>query len=172
MIEKKLKYFESDLDTAFPHPSQRKPSFSEAPFSWKNKYFLFKTLTQNAKRSINGTIFISVPPISIIPNCISQKGVLHLPLDKMIEKAYELIMKKRIERVGEEFYNVVGEHGTYTVARKIDGSVSCSCPGFRQKGKCSHSFAVLMLNDRALFRNVQKEFRKARRHFVSESTQR
>ncbi|MEM2914722.1 MAG: SWIM zinc finger family protein [Candidatus Bathyarchaeia archaeon] len=95
-----------------------------------------------------------------------------MPLDKMFEKAYELILKKRVERVGDEFYNVIGKHGTYSVACKIDGTVSCSCPGFARKGRCSHSLAVMMLNEPNLLRNIQKEFRKARGHVLSESIQR
>jgi len=70
----------------------------------------------------------------------------HLPLDKMIEKAYKLLRGKRIEQIGEGLYNVVGDHGTYTVARKMDGTVTCNCPGFISKNRCSHSLAVLMLS--------------------------
>src|SRR3989337_2760966 len=51
-------------------------------------------------------------------------GVSHLPLDKMVEKAYELILKKRIERVGEEFYNVVGEHGKLTELSAVAAQVT------------------------------------------------
>jgi len=79
----------------------------------------------------------------------------------MIEKAYDLIQKGKAEHIGEGVYNVVGEHGTYTVAQKIDGAVNCNCPGFIRRGRCSHSLAVLMLTKPALLRSVEKEISKA-----------
>jgi len=83
-----------------------------------------------------------------------------LPIDRMIEKAYNLIQKGRVEHIGEEAYNVVGDHGTYTVVRKIDGTVNCNCPGFARRGRCSHSLAVLMLNQPLLFKSIREEIRK------------
>jgi len=80
-----------------------------------------------------------------------------LPIDKMIEKAYELIQKKRVEPIGDMLYNVIGDHGTYTVGQKNDGTVSCNCPGFARKRRCSHSLAVLMLTQPSLLRAVEKE---------------
>jgi hypothetical protein len=71
-------------------------------------------------------------------------GELYLPLDRMIEKARKLMRSGRIEYTGDGLYNVIGDHGTYTVARKIDGTVSCSCPGFIKKKRCSHSLAVIL----------------------------
>lgn len=68
-----------------------------------------------------------------------------MPLDKMIEKARKLMRSGRVEYIGDGLYNVVGDHGTYAVARKFDGTVNCSCPGFRRKKRCSHSLAVLLL---------------------------
>jgi hypothetical protein len=79
----------------------------------------------------------------------------------MIEKAYDLVQKRKAEHIGEGVYNVVGEHGTYTVAQKIDGTVNCNCPGFVRRGRCSHSLAVLMLTQPALLRSVEKEVAKA-----------
>jgi hypothetical protein len=67
-----------------------------------------------------------------------------LPVDRMIEKARRLIRSGRIEYTGDGLYNVIGDHGTYTLARKIDGTVSCSCPGFIKKKRCSHSLAVIL----------------------------
>jgi len=83
-----------------------------------------------------------------------------LPIDRMFEKAYELIQKRRIEPIGDELYNIIGEHGTYTVARRIDGTVNCSCPGFARRRRCSHSLAVLMLNQPSLLKTVQKEIER------------
>ncbi|HIE14941.1 TPA: hypothetical protein EYP70_06680 [Candidatus Bathyarchaeota archaeon] len=68
-----------------------------------------------------------------------------MPLDKMIKKAYRLIKDGRIERVGDGTYNIIGDHGTYIVATGFDGTVSCSCPGFTKKRRCSHSLAVILL---------------------------
>jgi hypothetical protein len=79
----------------------------------------------------------------------------------MIEKAYDLIQKGKAEHIGEGVYNVVGEHGTYTVAEKIDGTVNCNCPGFVGRGRCSHSLAVLMLTQPTLLRSVEKEISRA-----------
>jgi len=84
-----------------------------------------------------------------------------LPIDKMIEKAYDLLRKRRVEYIGEGTYNVVGEHGTYTVIRRIDGAVNCNCPGFIRRGRCSHSLAVIMLNQPSLLKSIQKEIEKA-----------
>jgi uncharacterized Zn finger protein len=90
----------------------------------------------------------------------------------MITKAYDLIQKKKVERLSEGTYNVVGEHGTYTVGRKLDGTVSCTCPGFARRGRCSHALAVMMLNNPALLRSIEKEARKAMAHGESGHTQR
>jgi len=68
-----------------------------------------------------------------------------LTLDKMIEKAWKLLESGRVERIGIDSYNVVGDHGTYLVVRDASGRVSCNCQGFLKKGKCSHSTAVIML---------------------------
>lgn len=68
-----------------------------------------------------------------------------MPLERMIKKARKLIQSGRIEYMGNELYNVIGDHGTYTVGRHIDGTVTCSCPGFARKRRCSHSLAVILL---------------------------
>jgi hypothetical protein len=68
-----------------------------------------------------------------------------LSLDKLVEKAKRLLKGRRVETLGGGVYNVVGDHGTYTVVQGYDGKVSCNCPGFVKKGKCSHSTAVLIL---------------------------
>jgi len=68
-----------------------------------------------------------------------------LPIDRMIEKAWILIESGRIEQIGDDSWSIIGDHGTYTVARDYEGKVSCDCPGFRSKRKCSHSTAVIIL---------------------------
>jgi len=63
-----------------------------------------------------------------------------LSLDRMIEKARRLLENGRVERIGGERYNMVGDHGTYTVAQNYEGKVSCNCPSFRSKGSgCRHN---------------------------------
>jgi len=78
----------------------------------------------------------------------------------MIEKAYELIRGGRIEEIGDGVYNVIGEHGTYIVVRNIDGSVTCNCPGFTSKRRCSHSLAVMMLNQPVLLKSIKREIER------------
>ncbi|MCW4021224.1 MAG: hypothetical protein NWF14_08365 [Candidatus Bathyarchaeota archaeon] len=95
-----------------------------------------------------------------------------MPIDRMIEKAYDLIQKGRAEHIGEGVYNVVGDHGTYTVARKINGIVNCNCPGFLRRKRCSHSLAVLMLNKPVLLRRIRKQIGEASGSVESKSTQR
>jgi len=86
-----------------------------------------------------------------------------LSLDRMIEKAYDLIRGRRIEQIESGVYNVVGEHGTYTVVRNLDGSVTCNCLGFVRKKKCSHSLAVIMLNQPALLMGIRREIEKEKK---------
>jgi len=95
-----------------------------------------------------------------------------VPIDTMIEKAYNLIQKGRVESIGDGVYNIVGEHGTYTVARKIDGTVNCNCPGFARRGRCSHSLAVLMLNQPSLLKSIQKELSQTSNRSEPEPVQR
>lgn len=66
----------------------------------------------------------------------------------MHEKARKLAESGRVENLGNGVYNVVGEHGTYTVAVDYEGKISCNCPGYLQKGKCSHAEAVALLTRR------------------------
>lgn len=85
----------------------------------------------------------------------------------MIEKAYELIRDRRIEQISEDTFNVVGMHGTYTVVRGVDGSVTCNCPGFLNKRRCSHSLAVMMLMRPALLRSIRREMEGKRERWKS-----
>jgi hypothetical protein len=65
-----------------------------------------------------------------------------LSIEAVIDKALKLIAAGRVERLVPQRFNVVGDHGTYNVVQAPNGSVSCSCPGFRSRGRCSHSEAV------------------------------
>ena len=64
---------------------------------------------------------------------------------RLVEKAQRLVASGRVESLGGGVYNVVGDHGTYTVVQDHTGKLSCSCPGFMQKAKCSHVTAVMLL---------------------------
>jgi predicted nucleic acid-binding Zn finger protein len=64
---------------------------------------------------------------------------------RLFEKAQRLVASGRVESLGGGVYNVVGDHGTYAVVQDYTGKLSCSCPGFMQKAKCSHVTAVMLL---------------------------
>ncbi len=68
-----------------------------------------------------------------------------VPLYRMLDKADRLLKSGRIERLDGGHFNVIGDHGTYTLVVR-NGRVYCSCPGFQEKGVCSHSLAVMKLN--------------------------
>jgi uncharacterized Zn finger protein len=68
-----------------------------------------------------------------------------LATERMLEKARKLVESGRIEQLAEGTYNVIGDHGTYTVVKNYIGKVSCNCPGFGTKGQCSHAAAVMIL---------------------------
>ena len=70
-----------------------------------------------------------------------------MPLDAMIDKAMRLVKARRVERLDEGRFNVIGDHGTYFVVRTPDGKISCSCPGFQSRGQCSHSAAVMIMTE-------------------------
>ncbi|MEJ5328265.1 MAG: SWIM zinc finger family protein [Candidatus Bathyarchaeia archaeon] len=68
-----------------------------------------------------------------------------MPIDKLYEKAKRLVESRRVEPLGPGIYNVMGDHGTYTVVEDYTGKLSCSCEGFMKKGRCSHVTAVIIL---------------------------
>lgn len=71
--------------------------------------------------------------------------------DILYEKACYLVQSGRVEPLGNGVYNVVGEHGTYTVAQDpVTGKLSCNCQGFLGKKRCSHSQAVALLTAKHL----------------------
>ena len=78
----------------------------------------------------------------------------------MIEKAYDLMQKGRVECISEETYNIIGDHGTYTVAHKFNGIVNCNCLGFISRKRCSHSLAVLMLTQPSILKIIKDQIRK------------
>jgi len=68
-----------------------------------------------------------------------------LPAEKVIEKSLKLLRSDRVECLSDGRFNVVGDHGTYTVVETLDGKITCNCPGFASKGVCSHQVAVMIL---------------------------
>jgi hypothetical protein len=68
-----------------------------------------------------------------------------MAMDKVFEKARKLVESRRVEHLGQGTYNVIGDHGTYTVVQDYTGKVSCNCPGFMTRRKCSHATAVIIL---------------------------
>ena len=71
--------------------------------------------------------------------------LIAVPANKLYEKAKRLVESHRVEALGQGVYNVIGDHGTYTVVQDYTGKWSCSCPGFMKKGNCSHVAAVMIL---------------------------
>jgi hypothetical protein len=63
----------------------------------------------------------------------------------LFDKARKLAESGRIEFLGNGVYNVIGDHGTYTVAEDFTGKLSCNCQGFLTKKQCSHAVAVMLL---------------------------
>jgi hypothetical protein len=80
-----------------------------------------------------------------------------MPVDRMIEKARKLLESGKVERLDIGLFNVVGDHGTYIVVESCDGKISCNCPGFVSKSRCSHSVAVNLLKARS--RKIDKRKR-------------
>ncbi len=72
--------------------------------------------------------------------------------DIMHQKARYLIESGRIENLGNGIYNVIGEHGTYTIAQDHTGKLSCNCQGYLNKGRCSHAQAVALLTNKKRLR--------------------
>jgi len=68
-----------------------------------------------------------------------------MPINRLFEKAKKLVESHRVESLSQGVYNVIGDHGTYTVVQDYTGKLSCSCPGFMKKSRCSHVTAVIIL---------------------------
>lgn len=76
---------------------------------------------------------------------MSLKAMSKLPYQLMREKALRLLKSGRVEKLDNNIYNVIGDHGTYTVVQARFNHVSCNCLGFQNRGRCSHSTAVRIL---------------------------
>jgi hypothetical protein len=71
-----------------------------------------------------------------------------LPIEAMIDKALRLLQARRVEKLNPGRFNVIGDHGTYFVVVR-NGVATCSCPGFRNRGRCSHASAVTIMLGRS-----------------------
>ena len=67
---------------------------------------------------------------------------------KVMEKAKRLVKNGQVELLDNGRFNVIGDHGTYNVVETPHGFMACNCPGFRDKGSCSHSTAVNIVTGR------------------------
>ncbi len=86
-----------------------------------------------------------------------ETGEKKMRYDPLFEKARKLADSGRVEFLGNGVYNVVGDHGTYTVAEDFTGKVSCNCQGFLQKKQCSHAVAVMLLSKKNRQRKPRPE---------------
>jgi len=75
----------------------------------------------------------------------SRQELYKMPISRLFEKAKKLVESNRVEALAQGVYNVIGDHGTYTVAQDYTGKWSCTCPGFMNKSKCSHIAAVMLM---------------------------
>jgi len=66
----------------------------------------------------------------------------------MYEKAVHLVQSRRVEFLDNGVYNIIGDHGTYIVVKDFTGKLSCNCPGYLQKQRCSHVKAVELMAGR------------------------
>ncbi len=81
--------------------------------------------------------------------------------EKLFRKAERLIEEGRVIRISPTLFYVLGDHGKYFVTVE-EGVVKCLCPGFRRRGVCSHSIAVLLVLLRPDYRHLLEEGLKKR----------
>jgi len=74
----------------------------------------------------------------------------------VLQKAQRLIRKDAVSRIADDVYYVKSEHPEklrtspfYMVKKKNEGGWSCSCKGYENRGVCSHSLAVLMVESQS-----------------------
>jgi hypothetical protein len=85
-----------------------------------------------------------------------------LPIDRLVAKAEKLLESHRVESIGPGVYNVIGDHGTYTVVLDLWGNVSCNCQGYLKNKRCSHALAVKILTTSGAKRLYKPETRKGK----------
>jgi len=74
------------------------------------------------------------------------KGELYV-----FDKAERLITEGRVRQISKYMFYVIGDHGKYFV-EVIRNIPKCNCPGFKKRGFCSHSIAVLLVITREDYR--------------------
>jgi hypothetical protein len=65
-------------------------------------------------------------------------------------------------------YMVDGVHSTYTVREAPDGRITCDCGGFKGRGVCSHSVAVVMIIESARLEEKPDETQEAKNEEAGE----
>lgn len=63
-------------------------------------------------------------------------------IDFLMWKALRLAKEGRVFKESSKVFHVKGDHGTYLVQRDKTGRYVCSCTGFWNRGRCSHSLAT------------------------------
>jgi hypothetical protein len=63
-------------------------------------------------------------------------------VDSLMWKALRLAKEGRVFKESSEVFHVKGDHGTYLVQKDKAGRYVCSCTGFWNRGRCSHSLAT------------------------------
>ena len=63
-------------------------------------------------------------------------------IDFLMWKALRLAEEGRVFKESLGVFHVKGDHGTYLVQKDEDGKYVCSCTGFWNRGRCSHSLAA------------------------------
>jgi len=63
-------------------------------------------------------------------------------IDSLLWKALRLAKEGRVLKESSDVFHVKGDHGTYLVQRDEQGRYICSCTGFWNRGRCSHSLAA------------------------------
>ena len=65
-------------------------------------------------------------------------------LRRMVDKAAWLIETGRVVRISNIMFYVMGKRNRHIV--KIEGDkLACTCPGYKDKGICSHVLAVMAI---------------------------
>ncbi|MEM0023235.1 MAG: SWIM zinc finger family protein [Thermofilaceae archaeon] len=89
----------------------------------------------------------------------------------MVSKAAWLIKEGRVVKISDLMYYVMGRKNRHIV-RVVGDALSCTCPGFRGRGICSHVIAVSTIMklgskseflDEVLRARVEKELKFLRR---------
>lgn len=63
-------------------------------------------------------------------------------IDSLLQKALRLAQEGRVIKESSKIFHVKGDHGVYLIQRDEDGRYVCSCTGFWNRGRCSHSIAT------------------------------